>query len=122
MGTKSLGYITKIFDYGYTVKTQTGETGTLKKESLSDEDVASKFYIGGKVAVYDNGRRSMKGGILWDLKPTKSTFSMPLNNDENIAVLPSENQSLNFYFQRKEPRGSSGIIEYTSFIFYRGPR
>lgn len=91
MGTKSLGQITKIFDYGYTVKIQTGETGTLKKESITDKYLKSKLFIGSKLVVFDNGRRSKNGGILWDLKPGSPNSSPSLKNEENNIILPSEN-------------------------------
>lgn len=41
--------------------------------------------------VFDNGRRSKNGGILWDLKPGQPIYSPYLKNEENNIVLPSEN-------------------------------
>lgn len=83
MSSKFSGRIIKIFSYGFTIKTLSGEIGTLKNESILDDDLRSSLKLDSHIVVYDNGRRSVKGGILWDLNPADNKTQTKLNSEAN---------------------------------------
>jgi len=86
------GKVTKVFNYGYTVETEDGIKGTLKIEDIPNSDT-TQFHIGRQIEVYDSGRRSAKGGIIWQIQEpldNKDTIDLP---NSPISVLFNDNKS-----------------------------
>ena len=89
MGTKYGGKIIRIYPYGFCVQTDSGEIGTLKKEVIPD-DKLSELSLGDRVVVIDRGRRSVKGGILWDWNVSPQTIGVEHIDISNRAPLESK--------------------------------
>ena len=66
METLKKGKVTKVFNYGYTVETEDGIKGTLKIEDIPNFE-STHFQIGNQIEVFDSGKRSVKGGVIWSI-------------------------------------------------------
>lgn len=124
MGTKYRGKITKIYSYGFCVQTDSGEIGTLKTEVIPSERL-SELGLGSTVAVVDKGRRSVKGGILWDWNsPNLKSNTTPENTtkDNQVPVVNiveiSDSNLLSALFKGKDRDTSVSLLEDLSNNIY----
>jgi uncharacterized protein YfaP (DUF2135 family) len=118
MADKYLGVVETLYTYGFKVTTSSGISGTLKNEDIP-EDLLPTLIKGSKIVVFDNGRKSAKGGILWDIESHKSSkrqdiTAQPYQEDE--CSLPDEN-SLSCLFLGKNRDTAITLINtlYDSF-------
>lgn len=116
METKYRGKITKLYPYGFCVQTDSGETGTLKNEVIP-VDKLSELGLGRTVAVVDRGRRSVKGGILWDWNSPnpksdrieETTIMDNQASEETNGI--SDTNILAALFERKNRETSLALLE-----------
>ena len=109
MGTKYSGIVEYVYPYGYKIKTTSGDVGVLKKDDMVNSDY-NELSIGQKLPVWDNGKRSVKGGILWELSSNSNAGN---NNIENSAEDLPQTQTYNrlsCLFINKDRESASNLL------------
>ena len=130
METKYAGKIVKVYSYGFSVQTDSGEIGTLKKEEIP-EDKLSDLSMGDRVVVIDRGRRSVKGRILWDwnndhrftAEDSRANSNRKSDGEKEVIEVPDTN-ILSALFKGKDRECATiilnGLLDNMQFIDSKG--